>query len=191
MVLEAITRNRTQISCVPFHRSCGFSQAARTAASKEEMRPVAALCGGRGALHFFFFWSHLLFSPFFSLLLVLSQIRGHIADSSPPSPLSGTCLALLSREDFSPFLPHRLASNCASWLGSLSSWDKPRSLVIHNNTSPFHGNVEAPIIDAQCLLHDADDNAAVCVHRMIYREVYVPLLRDLKTPIYIYVYTRE
>ena len=36
---------------------------------------------------FFFFLSHLLFSPFYSLsLLVVTQIRGHIAGSSPPLP---------------------------------------------------------------------------------------------------------
>ena len=36
---------------------------------------------------FFFFPSHLLSSPFYSLpLLVVTQIRGHIAGSSPPLP---------------------------------------------------------------------------------------------------------
>ena len=62
--------------------------------------------------HFFsFFSSHLLSSPFFSpSRLVVTQIRGHLAGSSPPSPL----LAFLSREDFNPFFfPRRLASNCA------------------------------------------------------------------------------
>ena len=40
-------------------------------------------------LEFFFFFSpsHLLSSPFYSLsLLVVTQIRGHIAGSSPPLP---------------------------------------------------------------------------------------------------------
>ena len=37
---------------------------------------------------FFFVPSHLLYSPFFSLsILVVTQIRGHIARSSPPSQL--------------------------------------------------------------------------------------------------------
>ena len=47
---------------------------------------------------------------FFSLLLiVVTQIRGHIAGSSSPSTLWP---AFLSREDFSSFFPRRLALNC-------------------------------------------------------------------------------
>ena len=62
----------------------------------------------------FFFPSHLLSSPFYHLsLLVVTQIRGHVAGSSPPVPTTVRALHLLSREDFSSFLPRRLASNCA------------------------------------------------------------------------------
>ena len=71
----------------------------------------------------FFFRPHVLSSPFFSLsLLVVSQILGHIAGSSPP-PHYGSCLAFLSREDFSPFFPRRLASNCAYPRWALSAVD--------------------------------------------------------------------
>ena len=46
--------------------------------------------------------------------LVVTQIRGHIAGSSPPSPLRWYVPSFLSREeDFSTFFPRRLASNCA------------------------------------------------------------------------------
>ena len=52
----------------------------------------------------FFFPSRLPSSPFYSLsLLVVTQIRGHIAGSSPPPTHYGSCLAFLSREDFSSF----------------------------------------------------------------------------------------
>ena len=50
--------------------------------------------------------SHLLSSPFFFSLppvIVVTQIRGHIAGSSPPTRY-GSCLAFLSREDFSSSL---------------------------------------------------------------------------------------
>ena len=52
-------------------------------------------------LFFSFSPSHLLSSPFFSLsLLVVTQIRGHIAGSFFSSPPHyGSCLAILSRED--------------------------------------------------------------------------------------------
>ena len=63
----------------------------------------------------YFFPSHLLSAPFYSLsLLVVTQIRGHIAGSlSPPLPHYGLSLTLFSREYFSCFCPRRLASNCA------------------------------------------------------------------------------
>ena len=45
------------------------------------------------------------------LLIVVTQIRGHIVGSSPPSPLRFVpCKAFLSRENSSPC---RLLSNCA------------------------------------------------------------------------------
>lgn len=62
--------------------------------------------------------SHLLSSSFFSLLMIVHQTRGHNGESSSPSFLPTTVIALpfLSRQDFSPFFPHRLiiliASNC-------------------------------------------------------------------------------
>ena len=53
----------------------------------------------------------------FSFLFVppssgISQIRGHYASSSPPSPLRYTP-KFKSRQDFSPFFPRLLASICA------------------------------------------------------------------------------
>ena len=50
---------------------------------------------------------------YFLSLLVVTQIRGHTAGSSSPPIHYGSCLAFLSREDFSSFFPRRLASNCA------------------------------------------------------------------------------
>ena len=44
-----------------------------------------------------------------SLLIVVTQIRGHIAGSSP-IPTTVRALHFLSREDFSSFFPRRLAS---------------------------------------------------------------------------------
>ena len=41
------------------------------------------------------------------------QIRGHIRSRLFSPTHYGSCLAFLSREDFSPFFPRRLASNCA------------------------------------------------------------------------------
>ena len=60
----------------------------------------------------FFFSSHLLSSPFFSLsLLVVKQIRGHIAGPSPPSPPRFVPGIFNARKV--QFFPRRLASNCA------------------------------------------------------------------------------
>ena len=62
----------------------------------------------------FLFQSYLLSSPFcFLSLLVVTQIRGHIAGSFPPLPTTVRALHFLSREDFSSFFPRRLGSNCA------------------------------------------------------------------------------
>ena len=69
-----------------------------------------------GALFFFFF--SFFFHPIYYLrpslsLLVVTQIRGHIAHSRlffPPTHY-GSCLAFLSRGYFSSFFPRRLASN--------------------------------------------------------------------------------
>ena len=51
-------------------------------------------------------------SPLLTVLMVVTQIRGHIACSSPPARYS-SCLAFLSRQDFSSFFPGRLTANCA------------------------------------------------------------------------------
>ena len=61
-----------------------------------------------------FFSIHVWSSPFFFslslLLLVVTQIRGNVAGSSPP-PRYDACVALLTRQDFiSAFFPRRLAS---------------------------------------------------------------------------------
>ena len=48
---------------------------------------------------FSFFPSHLLSSPFYYLsLLVVTQIRGHIADSSPPLPTTVRALHFYPEE---------------------------------------------------------------------------------------------
>ena len=58
----------------------------------------------------FIFFSPSFFHPIYYLrpsflsLLVVPQIRGHIAGSSPPCTHYGSCLAFLSREDFSSSL---------------------------------------------------------------------------------------
>ena len=50
----------------------------------------------------FFFPSHLLSSPFYSpSLLVVTQIRGHIAGSSPPLPTTVRALQFFYREKIS------------------------------------------------------------------------------------------
>ena len=62
---------------------------------------------------FLFFPSHLLSSHFcLSSSIVVTQIRGHKAGSSPPSPLRYVP-SLLSREEFIAFFPRRLESNSA------------------------------------------------------------------------------
>ena len=57
----------------------------------------------------FFFSSHLLASPFFSLsLLVVTQILGHTAGSSPPSPVRSAPSLVDYNEKaswISPFVP--------------------------------------------------------------------------------------
>ena len=63
----------------------------------------------RIAHHFFFPPCHLYLRPSILSLLVATQIRGHIAGSSPPLPTTVRALHFLSREDFSSFLPRQLA----------------------------------------------------------------------------------
>ena len=69
-------------------------------------------------LVYIYFFSHpmnYLRLFFFSLppTAVITQIRGHIAGSSPLLPTMVRAFAFLSREDVSAFFPRRLASNCA------------------------------------------------------------------------------
>ena len=64
---------------------------------------------------FFFFPSHLLFLPFFSLppiIIVVTQIRGHIAGSSPSPLRFGPCI-FFHLENIQLF-PRRLPSNFTS-----------------------------------------------------------------------------
>ena len=64
-------------------------------------------------LFFLFHPIYCYLRPSFSLsLLVVTEILGHIAGSTPTSPLRFVP-CILSREDFSSFFPGRLTSNCA------------------------------------------------------------------------------
>ena len=70
-------------------------------------------------LFFFFFFN--FFDPIYYLrpsilsllLIVVTQIRGHVAGSSPPLYPPRFVPCILSREDLSSFSPRRVASNCA------------------------------------------------------------------------------
>ena len=64
------------------------------------------------SFHFIIF--ALLFSFSLSFLVLMTQIRVHMAGSCPPSSLRFVP-CIFSREDFwsSPFFPRRLSSNCA------------------------------------------------------------------------------
>ena len=74
--------------------------------NKEETRTSSVSQGTASADFLFFFSSHLLSSPFFSLppVVVATQIRGHIAGSSPPSPLRFMPCIFVARR-LQPFLP--------------------------------------------------------------------------------------
>ena len=69
-----------------------------------------------GPFFFSFFFLSIPFIlplPFCSLsLLVVTQMRGHIAGSSHPLPTTVRASHFLSRQCFSSFFPRRLASNC-------------------------------------------------------------------------------
>ena len=70
-----------------------------------------------------YFPSHLLSSPVCSLPSSRNSDPGsHSRPFSPPTHY-GSCLAFLSREDFSSFFPRRLASNCAFPRKALSAVD--------------------------------------------------------------------
>ena len=81
---------------------------------------------GRSRLLFFlfsfFFPSHLLSSPFYSLSpLVVTQIRGHIAGSFPPLPTTVRALQFY-REEISALPSSTRVALCLPTLGALSSW---------------------------------------------------------------------
>ena len=84
---------------------------------------------------FFFFHPIYYLRPSILSLLVATQIRGHIAGSSPPLPTTVRTLRLFSREDFSSFFPRRLASNCAyPGLGALSPYYINTMVLVHTTT---------------------------------------------------------
>ena len=85
-----------------------------------------------------------MFSPFFSLsLLVGIQIRGRVA-GSPPPPQYGSCLALLSREDLSLFSPRQLASNNTLTVLQASDTDHRTALRCSARHSAAHMLFETP-----------------------------------------------
>ena len=75
---------------------------------------------------FFFPPSHVLSSPIFSLPPRHCSSNSDPVSHSrlfPPPRHYGSCLAFLSREDFSSFFQRRLASNCACLHYALSAVD--------------------------------------------------------------------
>lgn len=98
----------------------------------------------------FFSLSHLLIlsSPFLLLLppisintvltfIIVTQIRGSIAGSSPPSPLRHVPCIFISRQEFSPFFTRRFASNCAFTHARLSAVDS-FFLQVHHLPLPWN-----------------------------------------------------
>ena len=90
-----------------------------------------------------------LFSPILYLsllLLVVTHIWGHKAGSSPLSTISTLPARLyyptyvpLSREDFSSFLPRRLAPNCSFARYALSALDRSFFFLQINSKSRHDG----------------------------------------------------
>ena len=74
-------------------------------------------------LFFFYFPSHLLCSPFYSLPPSRNSDPGSRDRLFFPPTHCGSCLAFSSREDFSSLFPRRLASNCAYPRSALSAVD--------------------------------------------------------------------
>ena len=85
---------------------------------------ILPLVGSLFAMPFFLLFFHLTYQVFIIFTLLFSfrrttQIWGHLLVVGPSSPLrfhsrvQGSCLSFVSLEDFSPFFPRRLASNCA------------------------------------------------------------------------------
>ena len=84
----------------------------------QQQHRYKAAATAAAALYFFFFFFSIPFI-IFALLFSLPPINSRNSDPgshsrlfSPPTHY-GSCLAFLSRENFSSFFPRRLASNCA------------------------------------------------------------------------------
>ena len=63
-----------------------------------------------------------ILSPSYLLLIVVTQIRGHIAGSFSPVPYTVRALQFFSREDFSSSLVDSRRIVLVATLGALSSW---------------------------------------------------------------------
>ena len=81
------------------------------------------------------FPSHLLSSLFFSSLPPCrnSDRGSNLRFFSPPLPY-GSCHAFLSREDFSSFIPRRLASNCTKYILELLPGTTVRCILYKSQT---------------------------------------------------------
>ena len=91
--------------------------------------------------YFTFFPSHLLSSPFCSLPPSRNSDPGsHSRLFSPPTHY-GSCLAFLSREDFSSLFPRRLASNCAYQRQALSAIDPFFFFLLQIKSKSRHGGI--------------------------------------------------
>ena len=87
-----------------------------------------------------FFPSYLLSSPFCSLsLLVVTQIRGHTAGSSPLLPTYGSCLAFFIARRFQIFLPSSTSAElCSPTLGALTTPVDPFFSDVSNIPNSVH-----------------------------------------------------
>ena len=106
-------------------QACARTRRACFVARRLELATVDALQRGVfKATYILLFPPRLLSSAFFlsETLLVATQIRGHIAGSSPPVPTTVRAWHFLSREDFSSFLPSSTRVElCLPTLGALSN----------------------------------------------------------------------
>ena len=100
------------------------------------------ICAG---VHYtFFFPSRLISAPFFSLyLLVVTQIRGHIAGSPPPYPLRFVPCTFIARR-LQPFLPSSTPSNCAYPCYRQSQQLIPFFVFADKNSKSHHGGIRTP-----------------------------------------------
>ena len=120
-------------------------------------------------------------------LLVITQIRGHIAGSLPPRPHNGSCLAFLSRaENFSSFCPRRLAaSNCAypRQLGPLCSSSSFYLFFLQINSESHHGGIRTHgptlqiVAQYQVMRYVRRLDNAMLYHRIPYSIYHTPLDR--------------